>query len=145
MGDPPLSERTGGREPCMAFPHGASILAHGPLRWLRSFHALQRDRHCGPTPWLALRRGGGLPHSRDESARSEEHTSELQSLTNLVFRLLLEKNISASAQQTEATAQKEEAKDMVTKGFEKIQKWSYAKAILDFNQAIKKDLAFFFL
>src|SRR5438093_2663273 len=34
----------------------------------------------------------------DRSSRSEEHTSELQSLTNLVCRLLLEKkNISASA------------------------------------------------
>src|SRR5258706_9731890 len=29
---------------------------------------------------------------RDPNARSEEHTSELQSLTNLVCRLLLEKN-----------------------------------------------------
>src|SRR5438093_8946970 len=36
------------------------------------------------------------PHALDvavhEEARSEEHTSELQSLTNLVCRLLLEKN-----------------------------------------------------
>src|SRR2546430_5614716 len=31
--------------------------------------------------------GGGLPHGR----RSEEHTSELQSQSNLVCRLLLEK------------------------------------------------------
>src|SRR5215213_10957143 len=35
----------------------------------------------------ALRRPGGVP----PAARSEEHTSELQSLTNLVCRLLLEK------------------------------------------------------
>src|SRR5437016_10437871 len=37
---------------------------------------------------------GGLPVGRQRlrgSARSEEHTSELQSLTNLVCRLLLEK------------------------------------------------------
>src|SRR5437016_9692129 len=32
-----------------------------------------------------------LSQTRDESVRSEEHTSELQSLTNLVCRLLLEK------------------------------------------------------
>src|SRR5438093_10433483 len=32
-----------------------------------------------------------LPFDRGGSARSEEHTSELQSLTNLVCRLLLEK------------------------------------------------------
>src|SRR5437016_11694688 len=33
---------------------------------------------------------------RDRPARSEEHTSELQSLTNLVCRLLLEKKKKAS-------------------------------------------------
>src|SRR5438093_7854610 len=33
------------------------------------------------------------------SARSEEHTSELQSLTNLVCRLLLEKNNSTDSKQ----------------------------------------------
>src|SRR5437016_9627975 len=38
--------------------------------------------HCGDGD--ALREG-------EECARSEEHTSELQSLTNLVCRLLLEK------------------------------------------------------
>src|SRR5438046_4098632 len=32
------------------------------------------------------------PDKYGYTARSEEHTSELQSLTNLVFRLLLEKN-----------------------------------------------------
>src|SRR5438046_8641891 len=34
----------------------------------------------------------GFATSRMSSSRSEEHTSELQSLTNLVCRLLLEKN-----------------------------------------------------
>src|SRR5258706_5550686 len=38
----------------------------------------------------ALRFGARMPDPRD-LARSEEHTSELQSLTNLVCRLLLEK------------------------------------------------------
>src|SRR5258706_7324785 len=38
-----------------------------------------------------LRDVGQKLDSRFEAARSEEHTSELQSLTNLVCRLLLEK------------------------------------------------------
>src|SRR2546430_5713338 len=33
----------------------------------------------------------GTPHGHDPSVRSEEHTSELQSQSNLVCRLLLEK------------------------------------------------------
>src|ERR1039458_10781465 len=38
--------------------------------------------HRGPEPW---------PRSPESSCRSEEHTSELQSLRHLVCRLLLEK------------------------------------------------------
>src|SRR3989339_653674 len=34
----------------------------------------------------------------ENKTRSEEHTSELQSLTNLVYRLLLEKKIGLSAE-----------------------------------------------
>src|SRR5258706_5907886 len=37
------------------------------------------------------RKGGHGPEAFGNSNRSEEHTSELQSLTNLVCRLLLEK------------------------------------------------------
>src|SRR5438093_8753867 len=37
---------------------------------------------------------------RDDRGRSEEHTSELQSLTNLVCRLLLEKKKQEEAKQT---------------------------------------------
>src|SRR2546429_2523290 len=37
------------------------------------------------------RRGGGPVHRRPDLARSEEHTSELQSRLHLVCRLLLEK------------------------------------------------------
>src|SRR5437899_7108137 len=43
---------------------------------------------------LRVRRGGGspwVPRLRRKVARSEEHTSELQSLRHLVCRLLLEK------------------------------------------------------
>src|SRR5437016_7112263 len=40
----------------------------------------------------SILRGDSVPHSAHLiTARSEEHTSELQSLTNLVCRLLLEK------------------------------------------------------
>src|SRR2546430_8885895 len=39
-------------------------------------------------------RGGHRPESRQENWRSEEHTSELQSQSNLVLRLLLEKKKS---------------------------------------------------
>src|SRR5262249_60521012 len=47
-------------------------------------------------PWSLRRSRPGRdarpsPADRSERARSEEHTSELQSLTNLVCRLLLEK------------------------------------------------------
>src|SRR5438093_7747922 len=40
---------------------------------------------------LGHRRTGGHAGCRQSGLRSEEHTSELQSLTNLVCRLLLEK------------------------------------------------------
>src|SRR2546430_11917642 len=43
-----------------------------------------------PTPRAHDRLGGGR-HGRRSIARSEEHTSELQSQSNLVCRLLLEK------------------------------------------------------
>src|SRR5437016_8759392 len=52
--------------------------------------------------WCAFRNRVGH-RVRSEKGRSEEHTSELQSLTNLVCRLLLEKkkknNISTAAHQ----------------------------------------------
>src|SRR5947199_9424482 len=41
-----------------------------------------------------LRRIGAVPESIEIQARSEEHTSELQSLRHLVCRLLLEKKKS---------------------------------------------------
>src|SRR5262249_62019626 len=49
-------------------------------------------RSCSSTRY-ARPRSGAWPgaRSRPNRARSEEHTSELQSLTNLVCRLLLEK------------------------------------------------------
>src|SRR5690242_21431050 len=41
--------------------------------------------------WSQLKLGGSVHDQKWESARSEEHTSELQSHVNLVCRLLLEK------------------------------------------------------
>src|SRR2546425_8584682 len=47
------------------------------------FRSVSRERECAT---------GGLPATpRSDPARSEEHTSELQSLAYLVCRLLLEK------------------------------------------------------
>src|ERR1019366_9957055 len=48
-----------------------------------------RDRLSNCSRWLA--HGCCPPPVRHRRHRSEEHTSELQSLTNLVCRLLLEK------------------------------------------------------
>src|SRR5258706_10806120 len=50
-----------------------------------------RDRLRGPD--RRVRRAGSQP---GDAGRSEEHTSELQSLTNLVCRLLLEKKKTIS-------------------------------------------------
>src|ERR1035441_10735439 len=56
----------------------------------------------GQTPWSArdassrrtCTNGGAVPLDRGRRPRSEEHTSELQSLRHLVCRLLLEKKRS---------------------------------------------------
>src|SRR5437016_10882767 len=58
-----------------------------------------RDRHPARPPRTDVRQPGGRDRGHGRRAhrprrrgrRSEEHTSELQSLTNLVCRLLLEK------------------------------------------------------
>src|SRR5438093_7546411 len=62
----------------------------------------RRTRDCGNCV-VADRRGNGEGDSRTTNrqgkSRSEEHTSELQSLTNLVCRLLLEKKKKKTKQQ----------------------------------------------
>src|SRR5438046_4840001 len=67
------------------FPY-TTLFRSRPRRPARRAHPLGRRRG---------HRGRHLRHRRaaggDGSRRSEEHTSELQSLTNLVCRLLLEK------------------------------------------------------
>src|SRR5437016_8789248 len=47
--------------------------------------------HVGNAVEIGKRTGAKLVSTYDLAERSEEHTSELQSLTNLVCRLLLEK------------------------------------------------------
>src|SRR5688572_31893858 len=67
---------------------------HAGLAGHDSRHAEPRERfvHARPEP-RRLPRGGPLvlPSPDLSQARSEEHTSELQSQSNLVCRLLLEK------------------------------------------------------
>src|SRR5262249_61245221 len=65
---------------------------HDALPISRAADAADHRRRCRPR--AALRRGDPVPlvrALRPGDPRSEEHTSELQSLTNLVCRLLLEK------------------------------------------------------
>src|SRR2546430_7660145 len=52
--------------------------------------ALNEDGTLRPTPWLTII-GTDYLAQAFRFARSEEHTSELQSQSNLVCRLLLEK------------------------------------------------------
>src|SRR5258706_7116161 len=63
---------------------GTSVLVASPT--VPAIRASQAVRCLGFTNFLFARR------SSTADPRSEEHTSELQSLTNLVCRLLLEKN-----------------------------------------------------
>src|SRR5260370_14917686 len=66
------------------------MIRRPPRSTLFPYTTLFRSRCC-----LAIRRRRDMdrrcPHLRDRTARSEEHTSELQSHLNLVCRLLLEK------------------------------------------------------
>src|SRR5688572_31362112 len=54
---------------------------------------LRPQDHLDLAPWQVSQHGTaeGAPGKRDLQSRSEEHTSELQSQSNLVCRLLLEK------------------------------------------------------
>src|SRR5438046_7608068 len=58
------------------------------------------DAGCGNGMYLRALEAGGVPAvgcDLSPGMRSEEHTSELQSLTNLVCRLLLEKKKAKSS------------------------------------------------
>src|SRR5437016_11694760 len=54
-------------------------------------NSLDAVLHCSPTPSRPAGRNTYTERKSLSRTRSEEHTSELQSLTNLVCRLLLEK------------------------------------------------------
>src|ERR1035438_10688512 len=71
------------------------------------FLMIRRPPRSTLFPYTTLFRSGGDHHGGDDGgedegedlpARSEEHTSELQSLRHLVCRLLLEKNKSKVSQ-----------------------------------------------
>src|SRR5438046_4125653 len=76
-------------------PHAFSFftLRRPPRSTLFPYTTLFRSPFRRKRPGRALVcNGATAPHTtRDRRRRSEEHTSELQSLTNLVCRLLLEK------------------------------------------------------
>src|SRR2546425_5870584 len=80
-------------------PPRSTLFPYTTLFRSRDLPAARRDV-CGPAGASALPRGPvpgadrhvrHLPHGRAGDLRSEEHTSELQSLAYLVCRLLLEK------------------------------------------------------
>src|SRR2546430_11274647 len=73
------------------------MIRRPPRSTLFPYTTLFRSRHDGWTlralarRWRNERRSGDWTEVGSGSARSEEHTSELQSQSNLVCRLLLEK------------------------------------------------------
>src|SRR5258706_5509907 len=70
-------------------------------------------RHRGKRGRAARRPDGRAAH---RPPRSEEHTSELQSLTNLVCRLLLEKKKKSFDQLNESNTERERQHDVVSRG-----------------------------
>src|SRR5205814_7225870 len=68
------------------------MLRRPPISTLFPYTTLFRSRRASVRPERAkCARASFRPRSRGAGARSEEHTSELQSLRHLVCRLLLEK------------------------------------------------------
>src|SRR5256886_9028611 len=73
------------------------MIRRPPRSTLFPYTTLFRSHHTVRTGQIRLR--GALDRRRRHPARSEEHTSELQSQSNLVCRLLLEKKkMNTSAQ-----------------------------------------------
>ncbi len=62
-----------------------------------------------------------------------------QRMRHLFLPFLLLVTLGATAQKTDAKAQKDEAKALVRKGYEKIQNGNFENAIVDFNHALEKD------
>src|SRR5205807_6488712 len=68
------------------FPYTTLFRSHLPTDWRAHRESVSRN-----APVVVLERPGFSPALWSAAARSEEHTSELQSPCNLVCRLLLEK------------------------------------------------------
>src|SRR2546425_6334421 len=84
----------GGRGPADRGPRARSVVLHPPtaVAWGARPRSVRGLGRAGPRSALARRRERGLRgDSPARGLRSEEHTSELQSLAYLVCRLLLEK------------------------------------------------------
>src|ERR1035441_10843517 len=79
------------------------MIRRPPRSTLFPYTTLFRSSDVAPLP---LRRGGG--ESAVDGHRSEEHTSELQSLRHLVCRLLLEKKKQITHKFTRLRARGEE-------------------------------------
>src|SRR2546430_9094111 len=78
------------------------MIRRPPRSTLFPYTTLFRSRLCprnshrpGQRPWHRWRESSGAPED-SRHLRSEEHTSELQSQSNLVCRLLLEKKKNSS-------------------------------------------------
>src|SRR2546422_9945059 len=67
------------------------MIRRPPRSTLFPYTTLSRSCRISAGPWSGAPRSWPSPSSRTRSARSEEHTSELQSRLHLVCRLLLEK------------------------------------------------------
>src|SRR5258706_9911566 len=71
------------------------MIRRPPRSTLFPYTTLFRSQYA-PEGWTFREKGKFIPETRISTRmRSEEHTSELQSLTNLVCRLLLEKKSRA--------------------------------------------------
>src|SRR5262249_57987931 len=76
-----------------------------PMLPMPPWREVSRQGHCTAFPSRSRTISGSTACPRRERrARSEEHTSELQSLTNLVCRLLLEKKKTKRNQPLSASA-----------------------------------------
>src|SRR5438093_6578230 len=97
----------------MLLPPTSTLFPYTTL--FRSWRLLFLGRRTRPR---LRRRGQERPRApRRRSRRSEEHTSELQSLTNLVCRLLLEKKKKSRALRRRQSRDLNRAKSSLRTGF----------------------------
>src|SRR5262249_62108627 len=98
---PPLCSSLTSRPPPRPTLFPYTTLFRSPRRWRRTQARPMRLFLRGRARLLRLRRHRrcGRAGIVSQPNRSEEHTSELQSLTNLVCRLLLEKKKDVSSRQ----------------------------------------------